>query len=110
MIHATRRPRARFLTATSTIALVLGLSATAAFAQTAPQSDNPTEVDEVVVTGIRGALRSALNTKRNADVMLDAINAEDIADFPDANLAESIQRLPGVSIDRDNGEGRTIVV
>ncbi|KQY75417.1 TonB-dependent receptor [Brevundimonas sp. Root1423] len=112
MINATRRPRARFLmTATSTFALVLGLSATAASAQTAPQAnDSPTEVDEVVVTGIRGALRSALNTKRNADVMVDAINAEDIADFPDANLAESLQRLPGVSIDRDNGEGRTIVV
>jgi iron complex outermembrane receptor protein len=42
--------------------------------------------------------------------MVDAINAEDIADFPDANLAESLQRLPGVSIDRDNGEGRTITV
>ncbi|KAK0351739.1 hypothetical protein LTR94_023761 [Friedmanniomyces endolithicus] len=42
--------------------------------------------------------------------MVDAINAEDIADFPDANLAESLQRLPGVSIDRDNGEGRSISV
>ncbi|HVL41066.1 MAG TPA: TonB-dependent receptor [Brevundimonas sp.] len=112
MTNASRRRRAHFLTtATSTIALVLSLSATAAFAQTAPQArENPDEIDEVIVTGIRGALRSALGTKRNADVMVDAINAEDIADFPDANLAESIQRLPGVSIDRDNGEGRTIVV
>ncbi|MEN5362747.1 TonB-dependent receptor [Brevundimonas intermedia] len=81
-------------------------------AQTAPAASEPsaTQVDEVVVTGIRSALRSALNTKRNADVMVDAINAEDIADFPDANLAESLQRLPGVSIDRDNGEGRSISV
>lgn len=79
-------------------------------AQTGPGSDDAAQVDEVVVTGIRGALRSALNTKRNANVMVDAINAEDIADFPDANLAESLQRLPGVSIDRDNGEGRTITV
>ena len=42
--------------------------------------------------------------------MMDAINAEDIADFPDANLAESLQRLPGVALDRDNGEGRGITV
>ncbi|AQR75993.1 TonB-dependent receptor [Sphingomonas sp. LM7] len=65
---------------------------------------------EIVVTGYRAALRSAIREKRDAAVQIDAINAEDIADFPDTNLAESLQRLPGVSIDRDNGEGRTITV
>src|SRR5687768_345065 len=65
---------------------------------------------EIVVTGFRGSLRSALNEKRGSNVQVDVINAEDIADFPDANLAESLQRLPGVSIDRDNGEGRSITV
>lgn len=65
---------------------------------------------EIVVTGFRASLRSALNEKRQSNVQIDAINAEDIADFPDANLAESLQRLPGVSIDRDNGEGRSITV
>jgi outer membrane receptor protein involved in Fe transport len=65
---------------------------------------------EIVVTGFRASLRSALNEKRRSNVQIDAINAEDIADFPDANLAESLQRLPGVSIDRDNGEGRSITV
>lgn len=65
---------------------------------------------EIVVTGYRAALRSAIREKRDATVQIDAINAEDIADFPDANLAESLQRLPGVSIDRDNGEGRLITV
>ncbi len=111
--------RARALQCASATALIMGvLSAQPALAQSAqPQTDaqaqpddGSTQVDEVVVTGIRGALRSALSTKRNANVMVDAINAEDIADFPDANLAESLQRLPGVSIDRDNGEGRTITV
>jgi TonB-dependent receptor len=68
------------------------------------------EVEEIVVTGFRASIASALETKRTAAVMVDSINAEDIADFPDANLAESLQRLPGVSIDRDNGEGRTITV
>lgn len=64
----------------------------------------------IVVTGYRGSLRSALDLKRRSDIIVDAINAEDIADFPDSNLAESLQRLPGISIDRDNGEGRTISV
>src|ERR1700754_1176014 len=68
------------------------------------------DVTEVVVTGYRVSLRNAIEQKKNADVMMDAINAEDIADFPDANLAESLQRLPGVALDRDNGEGRGITV
>lgn len=65
---------------------------------------------EILVTGYRASLRSAIREKRDASVQIDAINAEDIADFPDTNLAESLQRLPGVSIDRDNGEGRSITV
>lgn len=75
----------------------------------AAESGGP-QVEEVVVTGYRQALRSALDEKRDTAAMVDVINAEDIADFPDANLAESLQRLPGVSIDRDNGEGRSITV
>ena len=66
--------------------------------------------EDIIVTGFRGSLRNALNVKRQSNVQVDAITAEDIADFPDSNLAESLQRLPGVSIDRDNGEGRTITV
>ncbi|WP_264942070.1 TonB-dependent receptor domain-containing protein [Sphingomonas caeni] len=66
--------------------------------------------DAIVVRGYRGSLRNSINQKRNSDVQVDAITAEDIGDFPDANLAESLQRLPGVSIDRDNGEGRGITV
>ncbi|HYW16651.1 MAG TPA: TonB-dependent receptor plug domain-containing protein, partial [Allosphingosinicella sp.] len=66
--------------------------------------------EEIVVTGFRASLQNALSQKRRSNQIIDAITAEDIADFPDANLAESIQRLPGVSIDRDNGEGRSITV
>src|SRR5215510_9575682 len=79
-------------------------------AQTAAPSGEAQEVSEVVVTGYRMSLRNAIDVKKNADVMMDAINAEDIAHFPDANLAESLQRLPGISLDRDNGEGRQITV
>ncbi len=66
--------------------------------------------NEILVTGYRASLRTAINEKKTATVQVDAITAEDIADFPDTNLAESLQRLPGVSIDRDNGEGRSITV
>jgi len=72
--------------------------------------DDSENVGEVVVTGFRLSLRNAVELKKNSDVMMDAINAEDIADFPDANLAESLQRLPGIALDRDNGEGRQITV
>ncbi|PVM88522.1 TonB-dependent receptor [Caulobacter radicis] len=89
------------------------LAAGAASAQTAPQPSGETTenaVEEVIVTGFRESLKSALNVKRQSSGVVDAIKAEDIADFPDANLAESIQRVPGVSITRVAGEGRTITV
>ncbi|PTT77609.1 TonB-dependent receptor, partial [Pseudomonas sp. HMWF010] len=95
------------------IASALVATSGSAAAQAAPAPAPAAEADqveEIVVTGYRAALQSALNLKRTSNVMVDAINAEDIADFPDANLAESLQRLPGVSVDRENGEGRTITV
>jgi len=69
-----------------------------------------TETEEIVVVGYRQALNAALEEKRDAVGSIDAIVAEDIADFPDLNLAESIQRIPGVSIDRNAGEGRRLTV
>ncbi|MBC8026854.1 MAG: TonB-dependent receptor [Steroidobacteraceae bacterium] len=73
-------------------------------------TDDAEDVGVIEVTGYRLSLRNAIEVKKNADVMMDAINAEDIANFPDANLAESLQRLPGIALDRDNGEGRGITV
>ncbi|MCW0199710.1 TonB-dependent receptor [Sphingopyxis sp.] len=66
--------------------------------------------DEIVVTGFRQSLQAALNVKRDSVAAVDAIVAEDIAKFPDQNLAESLQRIPGISIQRDGGEGRAITV
>lgn len=66
--------------------------------------------EEVLVTGFRGSLQNSLNAKRNASGIVDAIYAEDIADFPDNNLAESLQRIPGVAISRAGGEGQQISV
>jgi iron complex outermembrane recepter protein len=79
-------------------------------AQEAATPTEPEADEEIVVTGFRGSLSKALDVKRDATGVVDAILAEDIADFPDLNLAESIQRIPGVSIDRDAGEGRSITV
>ncbi|HVF95315.1 MAG TPA: TonB-dependent receptor [Sphingomonas sp.] len=65
---------------------------------------------DIVVTGFRESLSSAINIKRNQTATVDVIKAEDIAEFPDLNLAESLQRIPGVAISRVNGEGRNISV
>ena len=86
----------------------------AAAADPAPQAAAPEQDDtvsnEIVVKGFRASLSSALSLKRNETATIDAIKAEDIAEFPDLNLAESLQRIPGVAISRVNGEGRNISI
>jgi TonB-dependent receptor len=73
-----------------------------------PQTDTPAKT--VVVTGIRASMQSTLNLKRNSDGIVDGIVADDIGKFPDTNLAEAVQRISGVSIDRSNGEGQRVTV
>ena len=67
-------------------------------------------MDEVVVKGVRGSLQAALDQKRESTGVMDAISAEDIGKFPDTNLAESLQRITGVSINRVNGEGSGVTI
>lgn len=76
----------------------------------APTYAQDTVEDVVVATGIRSSLKQSLDVKRDSNQVVDAISAEDIGKFPDTNIAESLQRITGVSIDRDGGEGRTISV
>ena len=79
-------------------------------AETATQ-DDAKDLDTVVVVGIRGALESAMNLKRDSQGVVDGISSEDIGKFPDTNLAESLQRISGVSIDRTaSGEGSKVTV
>ncbi len=78
--------------------------------QPAYAQDDVSEDDVIIVTGIRGSLGRAADIKRNASGVVDAISAEDIGKFPDTNLAESLQRISGVSIDRINGEGSQVTV
>lgn len=91
---------------------ILGLSSAGAWAQEAQAaaSQEADAADAIVVTGFRESLSSALGMKRRETAAVDAIKAEDIAEFPDLNLAESLQRIPGVAISRVNGEGRNISV
>ena len=108
MIMSFRPAMGRFLLGASAIAL-----AQPAFAQTASTPATAaasTEAEELVVTGIRVSLQKSLGLKRDALGVVDAISAEDIGKFPDTNLAESLQRITGVSIDRQNGEGSKVTV
>ncbi|PSJ40812.1 TonB-dependent receptor [Allosphingosinicella deserti] len=74
-------------------------------------TDGTAAEEGIIVTGFRASLNSALNLKRNETAAIDTIVAEDIGKFPDSNLAESMQRIPGVSLSRgDGGEGRNISV
>ena len=85
----------------------------AVHAQAVPPADaasSPQQLDTVVVTGIRKSLESSVSLKRNAHGVVDGIVAEDIGKFPDTNLAESMQRISGVSIDRSIGEGSRVTV
>jgi iron complex outermembrane receptor protein len=80
-----------------TMALV-GLSLQAHAQQQAPQT-----TETVTVTGIRASLEKSLETKKNADTMVEVVSAEDIGKMPDKNIADSVQRLPGVTISSQSG-------
>ena len=67
-------------------------------------------LEEIVVTGIRGSLKRSMDIKRDSMGVVDAISAEELGKFPDANLAESLQRITGVSISRQRGEGSQVTV
>ena len=103
------------------IGLALQMSALSALAQdTTPAPVVPASqegavesvdtLETITVTGYRASLEKALEIKRSEKGVVDAIVAEDIGKFPDLNLAESLQRIPGVVITRDAGEGRNITV
>jgi iron complex outermembrane receptor protein len=73
-----------------------------------PSSDVGAEAGDIIVTGIRGAQQRAVNLKRDAASVTDSISAEDIGKLPDVTISDSLQRIPGVQIRRDAGEGAAI--
>ena len=95
----------------SRIAIAVAMSLGVGGAAIAQESETSQEMEEVVVTGFRGSLNNAIAQKRNETAAIDVIASEDIGKFPDSNLAESMQRIPGVALTRgDGGEGRNISV
>ncbi len=108
-VRAMRLNLKTFLLATVSALVAAGASSSVALAQQAAgEAASSNAVDEVVVTGYRKSLSDARAIKRDSVIQKDAIVAEDMAKFPELNLAESLQRLPGVQINREAGEGRRI--
>jgi iron complex outermembrane recepter protein len=105
--------RLRGMTAVSLSACIASQLAVAADpgpgSQTTASSD---DLKEIVVTGYRLSLQTALDAKRNSNLPIESVAAEDIGKMPDNNVAESLQRLPGVQIDRNgsNGQGSSVLI
>lgn len=98
--------RFAYLASTALVAV-----ATPALAQEAPAPAGTTaEDDTITITGIRKSIADSIQTKRNADSITDVISAEDVGKFPDANVADSLARLPGVTVDRQFGEGEQLSI
>jgi iron complex outermembrane receptor protein len=81
-----------------------------AFAADAASPGSGTAVDEVVVTGIRASLQQSIATKRSSNEIVEVITAEDVGKFPDKNVAESLQRISGIAIQREYGEGERVSI
>lgn len=108
MKSKTRKTYRKSLLATS-IGLMFGTTAiTPLSAQEAQEGNEDTEV--IQITGVRGSLSQSMDIKRQSSGVVDAISAVDMGKFPDTNLAESLQRITGVSINRVNGEGSEVTV
>ena len=76
----------------------------------AAPADDATDLDAVTVTGYRYAIQKSLDQKRDANAVVEVITAEDVSKFPDKNVADALQRVPGVIINRDGGEGKNVSV
>ncbi|MEM7329674.1 MAG: TonB-dependent receptor [Pseudomonadota bacterium] len=94
----------------SVAALMYGGSAIAQDAGETSETADERTLQTVTVKGIRGSLKASLDVKRDSNQIVDAVSAEDVGKFPDSNVAESLQRITGVAIDRSGGEGQFITV
>jgi len=97
------KSKLKFCTQTAVAALLLGVTG-AAYAQDADT------METVTVTGFRASLATALTQKQNSNLLMESVASEDIGKMPDQNVAESLQRLPGVQIARDQGKGTRVLI
>jgi iron complex outermembrane recepter protein len=111
-----RARQAARLALMTAVSFDLSLTGHAAFAadqaQSASQTTNSDDLQEIVVTGYRQSLQTAIDAKRASILPIESVAAEDIGKMPDNNVAESLQRLPGVQIDRSgaNGQGNSVLI
>ncbi len=91
-------------------ALPAAIVACLAFNAQAQQTQQASDLDTVTVTGYRVSLEKSQAVKRSANSIVDAISAEDIGKFPDTNAAESLSHLPGITVDRQFGEGEKVSI
>ena len=96
------------LTKSVRLAIAMGVITTISAPAALAQDERETEIIEV--TGIRGSQKANINAKRFSNAIVDAITAEDIGKFPDKNVAETLARVPGITIDRDFGEGQGVTI
>jgi TonB-dependent receptor len=104
MFHAARSARSTRVLMLST-AMAAVLTATQATAQS-----TPTEIDEIVVTGINLSVQKAIEEKRQSDEIQDSVSADDLGRLSNKNSSEAVARLPGVNISQDQGEGRYVSI
>jgi TonB-dependent receptor len=107
-IRSAARAARRALLISAASAMTL-LAAAPALAQTAAPQDDQT-VDEVVVTGQRQAAQSAQQIKKNNDLVVDSIVAEDVGKLPDNNVADALARVTGIQVRRDSGEANSVLI
>lgn len=94
-------------------AIVLGSIAAAAMIgvpSVAFAQNSADQIEEVMVTGIRGALKNAVDIKRNSTAIVDAVSAEDVGKLPDSDVGQTLGRIPGVSVGRAFGQGASISI
>ncbi len=90
----------------SSISILAFMGSQFAYAQQQPPAVVPDTTEEIVITGVRASMKAALDVKKNAAQIVDAISAEDVGKLPDLNVAEAMQRVTGVQINRgEDGAG-----
>lgn len=107
MYNKSKGRRGLMLCAASSVALCLSTAAFAQNATPAPAADDQAG-EVVIIRGFRASLQNSLRAKKNSNLIIESITAEDIGKFPDQNIAESLQRLAGIQIDRENGQGTKV--
>ncbi|MBO9715118.1 TonB-dependent receptor plug domain-containing protein, partial [Sphingomonas sp.] len=90
----------------SAMALLTG----AAHAQTSDTTAQPADEGEIVVTGFRASLAQSIDAKRKADAIIDSVSSEDVGKFPNTNVAEALTLVPGVTVDRQFGQGEKVSI